>query len=547
MAKDIANVAMMIRNSQAQVEGRETITRSGTGGSFASLYGQEVANYKKEQKGGYLSNGQNKGREFSGPEIKESKNTFASFNLKKAENEATLKAPTDDEDKEISSSTEGTGSTILKSESVTDSAQIAVTNTDSEQNLRKIVSNILQLPEDKLQALMDDLKLEFGDQAEAVETFIDAIKTLQQKPGLLEALTHSEKGIGLYKALGLGQGSLGGDQDDVIKALGKHKDEIIAQLSELKGFIEEHSEFFAEYLEPSDLEASAVDVASGVSANTTTQKVETSDEPSAKTENTRSVSNSLGQTASQEGDAQGRQNHESHKGISETVRVEKDIEHNESTQKSDKDFKSALTDTNRAAMAAQSKGLAEALENTNPRTPVAELIERMTGVGQATTASGRAQNSSGMPSFFLQQSVFDEEWSAGFAQRVGMMLNAKFQQAEIRLNPPDLGPVTVRINLQGDQASVAFSAQHGAVREAIEAAIPRLREMMNESGLNLANVDVNTQSGQQGREHASNNDAQGEASLAQSHNGEGFFDEAEMGNHPAQHHIRSDRLLDIYA
>ncbi|MDH5378857.1 MAG: hypothetical protein OEX00_11070, partial [Gammaproteobacteria bacterium] len=107
MAKDIANVAMMIRNSQAQVEGRETITRSGTGGSFASLYGQEVANYKKEQKGGYLSNGQNKGREFSGPEIKESKNTFASFNLKKAENEATLKAPTDDEDKEISSSTEG--------------------------------------------------------------------------------------------------------------------------------------------------------------------------------------------------------------------------------------------------------------------------------------------------------------------------------------------------------------------------------------------------------------------------------------------------------
>jgi flagellar hook-length control protein FliK len=56
----------------------------------------------------------------------------------------------------------------------------------------------------------------------------------------------------------------------------------------------------------------------------------------------------------------------------------------------------------------------------------------------------------------------------------------------------------VSIETQGDQATVHFQAAHTAVREALDVAVPRLREMMAESGVNLAGVDV-TQHGPPGQ------------------------------------------------
>ena len=74
------------------------------------------------------------------------------------------------------------------------------------------------------------------------------------------------------------------------------------------------------------------------------------------------------------------------------------------------------------------------------------------------------------------------------------MVGSRLQGAEIRLNPAHLGPLEVRIQIQNDQANINFTAQHGMVREALEAAIPRLREMLGESGLQLNNVTVSDQS-----------------------------------------------------
>ncbi len=82
------------------------------------------------------------------------------------------------------------------------------------------------------------------------------------------------------------------------------------------------------------------------------------------------------------------------------------------------------------------------------------------------------------------------DWDEDMGQRILWMQSKSISAAEIKLNPPHLGPITVRIDMNQDQASVAFSAQHGAAREALEAAIPKLREMMSSQNLNLADVDV---------------------------------------------------------
>jgi len=84
----------------------------------------------------------------------------------------------------------------------------------------------------------------------------------------------------------------------------------------------------------------------------------------------------------------------------------------------------------------------------------------------------------------------EDAWDRAIGERVVWMVGHQTQSAELHLNPPDLGPVEIRVTLHNDQASVTFTAQHPFTREALEAALPRLRDMMGEANVNLVSVDV---------------------------------------------------------
>jgi hypothetical protein len=102
--------------------------------------------------------------------------------------------------------------------------------------------------------------------------------------------------------------------------------------------------------------------------------------------------------------------------------------------------------------------------------------------------------------------VLDDAWGDALNERVLWMAGKSIQKAEIRLNPADLGPIRVEISVTDDAAKVSFSAQNAMTREAIESALPRLREMLSENGLSLANTDVSDTGGQQ-EQNASEHDA----------------------------------------
>ena len=93
--------------------------------------------------------------------------------------------------------------------------------------------------------------------------------------------------------------------------------------------------------------------------------------------------------------------------------------------------------------------------------------------------------------------VGQPKWGGEFAQKIVWLTSQQNQVAEIHLNPAHLGPVEVTLSIMQDQATAQFSSPHLAVREAIEAALPRLREMMAESGIQLGNVMVGADSFQQ--------------------------------------------------
>jgi flagellar hook-length control protein FliK len=95
-------------------------------------------------------------------------------------------------------------------------------------------------------------------------------------------------------------------------------------------------------------------------------------------------------------------------------------------------------------------------------------------------------------------------WNTQVGERINMMISKGMQQAEIRLNPPELGLLEVKVQIQGDQATVHFSSPHAQVRDALDAALPRLRDMLEENGLTLGDVNVSQQSLAQGQSHSGN-------------------------------------------
>jgi len=82
-----------------------------------------------------------------------------------------------------------------------------------------------------------------------------------------------------------------------------------------------------------------------------------------------------------------------------------------------------------------------------------------------------------------------------FGEKVMWMINQNIHSAEIKLNPPELGRLEIKISMQQqDQTNISFSSQNQQVREMIELALPRLREMLGDSGLNLSDVDISDKS-----------------------------------------------------
>ena len=85
-------------------------------------------------------------------------------------------------------------------------------------------------------------------------------------------------------------------------------------------------------------------------------------------------------------------------------------------------------------------------------------------------------------------------WETNLGSRLQMMVGGNVQTAEIRLDPPELGALDIKIKITNDIASVHITSPHAQVRDALENAVPKLREMFEESGVALGDVNVGQES-----------------------------------------------------
>lgn len=132
-------------------------------------------------------------------------------------------------------------------------------------------------------------------------------------------------------------------------------------------------------------------------------------------------------------------------------------------------------------------------------------------------------------------------WNNALGERAIMVAAQSGRVAEIQLDPPELGSLNIRVQVNNDQVSLNFTSPHAHVRDAVEQSLPRLREMFAEQGLALQDSSVSDHSSDQQREHL----AQQEGDSAQyGSDGEVNLD---AENSEQSGNMRSVSMVDYYA
>jgi flagellar hook-length control protein FliK len=118
--------------------------------------------------------------------------------------------------------------------------------------------------------------------------------------------------------------------------------------------------------------------------------------------------------------------------------------------------------------------------------PAAGLAQLNGNAAPATAASD--------PVLRVHATVGSDEFAQGLSDRVSWMVDNGVNGAKLQVNPPQLGPIELRIAVQGDHAQVWMSTHSAVAREALESNSPRLREMLNDQGFSQVSVDISQRS-----------------------------------------------------
>jgi len=130
--------------------------------------------------------------------------------------------------------------------------------------------------------------------------------------------------------------------------------------------------------------------------------------------------------------------------------------------------------------------------------PAAAMVARLNANTGASGASDPAQ-APGIyhiapapppPVHAIDTPVTAPAWQGEFADRLTQVVMLRNDRAEFHLHPAELGPVDVQISFAADQAVILITAAHATTRDALEQALPYLRDMLADHGIALGHASV---------------------------------------------------------
>lgn len=134
-------------------------------------------------------------------------------------------------------------------------------------------------------------------------------------------------------------------------------------------------------------------------------------------------------------------------------------------------------------------------ESNAPELPANDfhaLMER--AAAMTPNAASPANATSSSPSLRIDTPLGQAGWHDEMGQKLTWMVGNNRQQADLVLNPPQLGRVEVSLTMNGDQATAIFTSPNPAVREALENSLHRLREVLADAGVSLGQTQVGSES-----------------------------------------------------
>lgn len=166
--------------------------------------------------------------------------------------------------------------------------------------------------------------------------------------------------------------------------------------------------------------------------------------------------------------------------------------------------------------------------------PVSTMAPAVTAMAPGVTSAGPILTGS------IAAPLGSPQWAPAFSEQmvqIGTQQGGTLHHAELRLDPPDLGPLRVSISMQGDQATATFISPHASVRSAVEAALPQLMQALADAGISLGDTSVGEQDA---REFAAENTRRGSGADT---------NDADDGHAPAQAVVpaRPRGLVDTFA
>ncbi|MEQ9845108.1 flagellar hook-length control protein FliK [Pectobacterium brasiliense] len=171
------------------------------------------------------------------------------------------------------------------------------------------------------------------------------------------------------------------------------------------------------------------------------------------------------------------------------------------TEPADEAAKFALTTPASLAGDRNASESVSALNNNVSQTtpPVAQAMHVQPASVGTTTPAPQAASAQ------LNAPFGSPQWQDALGQQIVMFSRNGQQTAELRLNPQELGALHISLKIDDNQAQIHLTSASSQVRSALEAALPHLRNAMAESGINLGQSSVGSDSSAWQQQMASNN------------------------------------------
>ncbi|WP_063706594.1 MULTISPECIES: flagellar hook-length control protein FliK [Pseudoalteromonas] len=109
---------------------------------------------------------------------------------------------------------------------------------------------------------------------------------------------------------------------------------------------------------------------------------------------------------------------------------------------------------------------------------------------QTTQTQAQSKSVSVDPGVMQAINIIKSDAAKMLQERVSALLNINNKEAEIRLDPPEMGSMQIRIRSDAEQAQINFVVQNQQAKEALEQSMPRLREMLAQQGIELGESSI---------------------------------------------------------